>query len=193
MISKFIYSILFLLLINFEVNACDCPLSLLSMNECNKYELIFKGKIKSVVDSKSKFGEAIFEVEELYKGNSEKTFKVLFDSQENCAQQLVAGQEWIIYCSYKQINNAKIDWCSRSRMHFANEKEDFYTLTYGNDYDDELKFLRQNLGLHRFLAGVENKTGNRNELPDLRQSILIVVISIFSLILFYYLFNKFFR
>lgn len=193
MINKFFYSTIFFTLFNLVAQACDCPLSALSINECNKYEIIFKGKIKSIIESKDKFGEVVFEVNELYKGNSNKEFKVLFDSKENCAQTLLIGQEWIIYSRYKQIDNAKLDWCSRSRRHFSNDKEDFYTVTYGNDYDDEVLFLRQNLGLHRFLAGSENKSGNRNELPNVQQSIIIVICSIMALLLFYFLFNKFFK
>ena len=186
MYLKRLYTIIFFIQCGLMSIACDCPLSALSLDECNKYEIIFKGKITSVLNSNSKLGEAIFEVEELYKGNATKTFKILFDSQENCSQPFVMGQEWIIYSRYKQIDNAKIDWCSRSRKHFNNEQDDFYTITYGNDYDDEVSFLRKNLGLHRFLAGSENNTGNRNELPNVKQSIIIVVSSILALLLFYF-------
>ncbi len=149
--------------------------------------------MSSAILNKDKLSEAIFDVEELYKGKALKSFKVLFDQNEECAQTLTAGQEWIIYGRYKQIDNIQMDWCSRSRKHFALNAEDFYTVTYGNDYDDELKFLRQNLGVHRVLAGSEYNTGGRNTLPTLTQSILILISSVLVLLLFYYLFNRFFK
>lgn len=159
----------------------------------DSYEIIFKGKITSVQYQKDKLSEAVFDIEELYKGNATKSFKVLFDDKEDCAQKLAAGQEWIIYGRYKQIDNIQLDWCSRSRKHFALPQEDFYTVTYGNDYDDEVSFLKQKLGLHRVLAGAVNQSGGRNNLPTVNQSILILVSSVLVLVLFYFLFNRFFK
>jgi hypothetical protein len=193
MVLKFIYSIIFYFCFQGALMACDCPFSRLGMDECNKYEIIFRGRIKSLAVSDSKFSEAVYEISELYKGNATKLFKVLYNNQEECSQTLVIGQEWIIYANYKQLDKAKLEWCSRSRRAFNNAKEDFYTITYGNDYDDELKFLQQNLGTHRFLSGPINQSGNRNQLPNNQQSILIALFSVFALILFYYLFNKFFK
>ncbi len=138
-------------------------------------------------------GEAIFSIDELYKGNTTKEFKVLFECDGECARQFNIGEEWIIYSNYKQINNAKMDWCSRSRRYFRVEKEDYYTPNYGNDYFDEVKFLREKLGVHRLLAQKENLIENRNIKPNSHQTIIILVCSLVVIILFYYLFNKFFR
>ncbi|MDI9339803.1 MAG: hypothetical protein QM534_04465 [Sediminibacterium sp.] len=176
-----------------SIHACQCPITVLGKAECDKYEIIFKGKIKSVKECGNRYGEALFEVEELYKGNIAQQFVVLFECNVACAQKLNAGEEWIIYTRYKQVNNAMMDWCSRSRKFFSNEKEDFYTVTYGNDYYDELKFLRENMGLHRFLKPQQTAQEKRNLLPTNTQSIIIVLCSIGTLILFYWLFNRFFK
>lgn len=188
-----IYLFLFLMIGRLSAEACECPLSALNMVMCDKYEIIFKGKITAVQYQKDKLSEAVFDIEELYKGNATKTFKVLFDDKEDCAQKLAAGQEWIIYGRYKQIDNMQMDWCSRSRKHFAVPQEDFYTVTYGNDYDDESAFLKKQFGLHRFLTATQNQSGGRNNLPSLQQSILILISSVLVLLLFYFLFNKFFK
>ncbi len=182
-----------LLLINFKVQACQCPLTKLDLTECYKYEIIFKGKVISLKNCDGKLGETIFSVEELYKGNTTKEFKVLFDCADECARQFNVGEEWVIYTNYKQINNAKMDWCSRSRRYFRVDKEDFYTVTYGNDYYDEVKFLREKLGLHRLLTQKEDVVVNRNTKPNSQQTILILACSLVVIILFYYLFNKFFK
>jgi hypothetical protein len=163
------------------------------MEECNKYEIIFKGRVISVKECEDKFGEAVFEIEELYKGNATKNFKVLFECTGECVQKLLPGQEWIIYSRYKQIDNALLDWCSRSRRYFKNEKEDFYAVTYGNDYFEEVKFLRTNLGLHRTLAERSVGETNRNIIPENKHALIYMLISIIALVLFYWLFKKFFR
>lgn len=172
--------------------ACTCPTTVLGMEECNKYEIIFKGRVKSSIDCDLKFGEAVFEIQELYKGNATKEFKVLFECNGECAKTFQAGEEWIIYSRYKQIDNAMMDWCSRSRKHFRNEIEDYYYVLYGNDYADEVKFLQEHLGLHRF---VEKKAAveNRNIRPSTLQSAIILIISLLAIILFYYLFNRYMK
>jgi len=177
----------------FSGMACQCPVTKLGLEECNKYDIIFKGKIVSVIDCKNKPGEAVFEIEELYKGTVAKQFKVLFNCNEECAMKFSPGDEWIIYSRYKQVESAMMDWCSRSRKYFKNEKEDFYTVNYGNDYYDEAKFLQEKLGLHRVLAGNITTIDSRNVLPTTNQTILIFLCSVGCIILFYWLFNKFFR
>lgn len=183
-----IFGLLFL-----KTQACQCPLTQLSLDECAKYEIIFKGKIVSVLDCDLKFGEALFEIDELYKGNAGKQFKVLFECNVECAQKFTVGDEWIIYSRYKQIDNAKMDWCSRSRKFFKIDKEDFYTYTYGNDYYDEVKFLQDKLGVHRVLAEKKSVGDHRNIKPNGMQMLLVLLSSLAAIILFYYLFNRFFR
>lgn len=191
---KLSIKILLLFLFLAETNkACQCPLTQLGLEECNNYEIIFKGKIFSVINCDHKFGEAVFEIEELYKGNAPQKFKVLFECDVVCAQKFNVGDEWIIYSRYKQIDNAKMDWCSRSRKFFKVDKEDFYTVTYGNDYYDEVKFLREKLGLHRVLAENKNQTGSRNIKPNSQQLLIVILCSLVAIVLFYFLFNRFFK
>ena len=182
-----------LLTFNFS-QACQCPITTLSIEECDKYQLIFRGKIKSGSLSEGKNAQVIFEILELYKGVVPAEFMVLFEHNVECSQPFNVGEEWIIYSNYKQATNAKMDWCSRSRKYFKNEKLDFYTVTYGNDYDTELKFLREKLGLHKVLKPIENNAaGNRNIIPTQSEFIIYLLISIVGIVLFYYLFNKFFK
>ena len=55
--------------------ACQCPLSTLDSKELVKYEIIFKGKVKSINLNKEN-SEAIFIVSELYKGMLADNFKI---------------------------------------------------------------------------------------------------------------------
>ncbi|MCU0361697.1 MAG: hypothetical protein MUF75_13485 [Bacteroidia bacterium] len=174
-----------------SVNACQCPVTVLSLQECEKYDVIFRGKVLNTTTCNNKPGTAVFDVLELYKGNAEKTFNVLFDCEGTCFYEFKAGEEWIIYSHYKQVNTAKMDYCSRSRRYFNSANEDYYTSTSGNDYEDELKFLREKLGLHRVLENKQNKDYSRNVVPNNSQSVVILLISIGAIIVFYIIFSRF--
>ncbi|HQQ93765.1 MAG TPA: hypothetical protein PLQ93_04360 [Bacteroidia bacterium] len=173
--------------------ACECPLSNLSLKTCEAYEIIFKGLVLEVKACGHKPGEALFEVQELYKGNARKQFKVLFDCESDCAYLFKPGEEWIIYSRYRQVNIAQMDWCSRSRRFFRNDREDYYAATYGNSYEEEYAFLRKELGLHRLLANDQGASQGRNLVPDTNQSVIILLVSIAGLLLFYYLFKRFLK
>jgi hypothetical protein len=173
--------------------ACECPVTVLTKKECSKYEIIFRGKVLSVAPCKNKPGVAVFEVQDLYKGSLTKNFKVLFSCEDPCARPFQEDEEWIIYTRYKQIDNAMIDWCSRSRKFIKLQAEDYYLVTHGISYDDEIKFLQDSLGLHRLMKEQANASQHRNLLPTTNQSILILVVSILFILAFYYLFNKFFK
>jgi hypothetical protein len=188
-----VLSFAFIILHSSFVKACQCPFTSLSLDECAKYELIFRGKVISSAGCIDKQGEAVFEILELYKGNTPMSFNVVYECGVECAQSFTAGEEWIIYTNYRQISNAKMDWCSRSRKYFKNDKEDYYAVTYGNSYEEELAFLRKNLGTHKLLKEQPGKNEERNIRPSTLQSAIMVLISIGAIVLFYYLFKRFLK
>lgn len=195
-IKSYIISLLFFLLLlnSTSAIACQCPITVLSLEECNKYDIIFRGKITSNSGCVDKKGEAVFEIIELYKGRINAAFPVIFTCEIECAQAFNVGEEWIIYTNYKQADKGVMDWCSRSRKFFKNEKEDFYSVTYGNSYDDELEFLRKNLGTYKTMkAREENQAGKRNIIPSKTQLIITLFISLAVVILFLQLFKKYFK
>lgn len=172
--------------------ACQCPFTSLSAQECDKYELIFKGHINSVqLDGSKSF--AMFTVDELYKGNTASAFKIMFNDEDPCKISMRPDDEWIIYCNYYQLESAKLDFCSRSRKFFKNIKEDFFYSTTNVTYDEELRFLKNTLGLHKLRKEQSNQAGNRNQIPSHRQFIITLICSVLAIIVFYWLFNKFFK
>lgn len=178
------------LLFSAYANACQCPMTELSEKSIAPYDLIFKGKIISITLNKGK-GEAMFLIQELYRGNSYQEFKILFNDEDPCKQELREGDEWIIYTNYYQIDNAKLDFCSRSRKFFKQDKEDFVNSTTGVSYNDEMVFLQTKLGLHKLLKENPHIVESRNIIPTDNQKIITLVCSILFIILFYWLFNKF--
>jgi hypothetical protein len=192
MMRRFFYLCLGFVLV-YSAKACQCPATSLSLDECARHEIIFKGRIDSVRACNSNFGVAYFVIDELYKGNIPEHFQILFECGVPCAQQFAAGEEWVIYTRYKQMTNGIMDWCSRSRKYFKIAKEDFYTVNLGNDYDDEVIFLRSNLGTHRALKETKVVSQNRNIRPSTFQTIAALVVSLGGILLFYWLFSKYFH
>lgn len=185
------YCFIFWLLLIAKISfACQCPITTLNEAETNKYEIIFKGKIVSVNIKETGNSEAVFSVHELYKGNSGERFTVLFDNTDACKIEMKAGEEWIIYSNYVQINKAKIDFCSRSRKYIKNAKEDFFTEITGMNYDEELRYLQTKLGLHKLLKENPNKVENRNKIPSKSQFVIILLCSFAGIILFYWIIKK---
>lgn len=185
--------IIILLILSCKLShACQCPITSLTDKEINKYDIIFKGKIKSVKLNKEN-SEAVFTIDELYRGLLAQDFKIIFNDEDVCKIELRAGDEWIIYTNYNQIDNAKLNFCSRSRKFFKNNKEDFFAETTGISYEEELRYLQTNLGLHKLMKENPNKVENRNILPTGNQSIIILICSILGLVFFYVLINKLFK
>jgi hypothetical protein len=184
--------IILLVVLSYRSFACQCPLTVLNEAETNKYDIVFKGKITSVKLSKER-SEALFAIQELYKGPIGETFTVLFNDADVCKLELTAGDEWIIYANFKQISNAQLDFCSRSRKFFKNAKEDFFAVTTGISYDEEMKYLQTKLGLHTCLKNNPNMSENRNIIPSSGQFIIFIVCSIIGVIVFYWLVNNFFK
>jgi hypothetical protein len=187
------FTIIFLFIFTTNVSmACQCPLTTLNEKEIAKYEIIFKGSIKSIKLNKTN-SEAIFTISELYKGIIAQDFKIFFDDEDPCKLQLRVGEEWIIYTNYHQVDNATLDYCSRSRYYIKNINEDFFSETTGISFDEELRYLQTNLGLHKLLKDNPNKVENRNILPNSNQLIITLLCSILGVIGFYVLVNKLFK
>jgi hypothetical protein len=189
---RYLVIILFFILTSNISIACQCPLSSLNDKEINKYEIIFKGTIKSIKLNKAN-SEAIFSIKELYKGILSDDFKIIFNDEDVCKLELRVGDEWIIYSNYHQVDNAKLDFCSRSRKYIKNIKEDFFAVTTGVSYDEELRYLQTNLGLHKLLKSNPNRVENRNIIPTSNQLIITLLFSIIGVIGFYIIVNKLFK
>lgn len=192
-ILNFKYLILLTALLPIEsLVACQCPVTNLSDQELRKYDIIFKGTIKMVNLIGNK-GKAVYAIDELYKGSIPNNFSIFFNANDDCKLELRVGDEWLIYTNYLQIDNAKLDFCSRSRKFIKNQKEDFFAVTTGISYDEECRFLQNKLGLHKCLKNSPTKVENRNKIPNKNQLAIILICSLLGIVFFYSILHKFFK
>ena len=91
-----IINILFLLtfcLLAKTSTACQCPLTKLGKAECNKYEIIFRGRVKSKTDCLDKKGEALFEILETQKILESRGQLTLVPPRNELLSQLLASNK----------------------------------------------------------------------------------------------------
>ena len=87
---KQLFFILILLFTSKFSIACECPYTSLNETETNKYDIIFKGKITSIKLLKER-SEALFKIQELYKGPINETFIILFDDLDDIINYFFAS------------------------------------------------------------------------------------------------------
>lgn len=190
-VSILFFSFFFFSLFSFRpALACDCPpLKSIDSADLSYYHLIFEGVVDSV-----ETGTVHFILNDLYLGSAPRKVPVNFDDSSDCRMSFTKGETWMIYSKYERFGKPAVLFCSRSRKLFGNEKEDFYTATSGNTYLAEKEYLIKNLGRREFVdKKLRDEPGPTNIHPTGRTSILLVVISIPVLLLFYYLFRRFFN
>ncbi len=184
-----------LLLLARQAWSCQCPpLPKLNLNYCETYELIFKGVLTKLGNCKD-VNKAHFKLNELYKGISPEEIDVYYDCSSDCAMSFSEGEEWIIYANYAQLGKPKTNFCSRSRKYIANENK-LQTEYVNTDisFDQEKEFLTSNFGLHHFLKSNTNaELSHQNIKPGSLMSIVLILASIATFVLFYYLFNKYMK
>jgi hypothetical protein len=174
--------------------ACDCPpLKPIDNADLSYYHLIFEGTVDSVV-SDGRQGTAHFILKDLYLGSAPQEVPVNFDDSSDCRMSFAKGETWMIYARYERFGKPAVLFCSRSRKLFADEKQDFYTVTSGNTYSVEKEYLLSELGKKNISSKkINDNPGPSNIHPDPTTSLIFVLISIPFLLLFYYLFRRFFK
>lgn len=174
--------------------SCDCPpLTNLSVENVKQYNLIFKGCADSI-SFKNNSATAWFTIVELYKGSSHKQIEIQIEYLADCQFKIEKGDEWIIYANYKNFGNATVSPCGRSRKYFSAIEDDYFTVINRLSYEDELAFLKNNLGVHPFIQteSTDAPLLHREIIhPSNTQVLIWLLFSLIGFLLIYYLFKKY--
>lgn len=126
--------------------ACDCETIPISVQSIASSELIFLGKVVAISGC-DKTSKASFSIQELFRGKAFANIEIEFDCTSDCQMSFSPGQTWIIYAKYKTYGKAEVFFCGYSRQQFANEKDDYNSVAQGMNFDDEKKWLENNVGV----------------------------------------------
>ncbi len=136
---------------------------------------------------------AKFSVSQLFKGSCAKEVTIYFDKKNECNLKMNAGEDWIIYANYKQLQKPYVEYCSRSRKNVINTNKNIESQYIKSDLtvDAESELLQQQLGQQNFSAQAQEDNRHSNIIPGFSQRIVLILVSIVGFVLIYFLLNKF--
>lgn len=177
--------------------ACECPpLSPISKERCDNYDIIFIGKVDSVSTAATGgISSVYFTLEELYKGHAVKQVSLDFDAVSACMMSFAKNDEWIIYANYQRFDEISVKLCSHSRKRMNAGEQDFYATAAQRTFEQEQEFLKKTFGAQPFQ---EKESWNkeqedlkpRNEQPSGMNKLMLLFVSFGVMILIYLLTRK---
>lgn len=184
----------FAFFITHSLFSCQCPIIEWTVNEVNKNDVIFRGKIKNVILHQNNYTVAEMEVINLFKGNALKLYKVLFPENDGCSIPVNVGEEWLIYSQQKQINSCIINWCGLSRKKFQNDAEDFFIATHIITYDEEINKLKENFQEIQFDSNRNNNMEfHKNIIPEKIELYLYMALSLIGFLILLYIVKNYLK
>ncbi|MBI3511548.1 MAG: hypothetical protein HY064_12875 [Bacteroidetes bacterium] len=171
-------------------DACDCDAVKVSDASVSQYDVIFVGKVVAVSGC-DKSSKAKFLIEKLFHGKSYESTEIEFDCTSDCQMSFTPGEEWIIYADYKSYGKPEVKFCGLSRRKFENEKDDYVSASHGMNFIDELSFLEKKFGVQKFnVMNVQDQQHHELLHPSYTQQFWLLLISIASIGLFYFIVKK---
>ncbi|CAN5182028.1 hypothetical protein BH09BAC5_BH09BAC5_20830 [soil metagenome] len=173
--------------------ACDCKSLPLSLDAIKSDELIFIGDVIAISGC-DKTAKATFEVKELFRGKCFKNTIVEFDCSSDCQMSFAPGQTWIIYSKYKKYGEVEVNFCGFSRMKMKNANEDYNTIVHGMSFEDEVIWLKKNLGDKEINSkDFAQEQHHENIHPNGMQTLYYLFAGFLGLVVFYLLGRKFLK
>ncbi|HXC06586.1 MAG TPA: hypothetical protein VNZ86_17640 [Bacteroidia bacterium] len=171
--------------------ACKCgEHPVLDKQQCDLYNVIFKGKVDSISGCRDGYATAYFRIQELYKGKSLEQVSVRFDCESDCQLSVGNGEEWLVYARYFQYNKLDMEFCSRSRKHIEGA-DDFYTALNHMSWKEEGDVLVKIIGKQQVTKKVEPPMKERTLIqPSAYWKIGLVLISVVAMLIIFYLVKK---
>jgi len=193
-------TLLFFLLSSIHLFACDCPpLETLSKELCKKYDMIADVHADSVSACSADGSATVyFTILNLYKGSTEQHIAVRYDCRSSCMMSFAAGEEWIVYATYKSFNKLDVNMCSPSRKKITDGSADYYEVASQRSFEQEIDWLKTNLGIQAFaqhneLNDQEKEMAPHNDQPSGTGKLVLLLVSLVAMLLVYFVSKKFFR
>jgi hypothetical protein len=170
---------------------CNCPpLGPYSQSDANKYQVICEANVLSV-DVQDKSILAKLSIKTLFKGQLDQRVDLILDKNDVCPIDINAGERWLIYGGYYQVKSLYFDPCSRSRKYFPDIKADFYAISTGQSYDEELRSVQFDFSEK---SVSENAISGRELIkPKGKELIALVAFSLLGFLLIWFIVKRFLK
>ena len=173
--------------------ACKCAsLAPISEEACNKYNVIFTGRVDSVSACNDKgLSIAHFTVDEVYKGSLVRQVKVEFDCSSSCLMSFSSGEVWLMYTNYEKFDLLTASLCSHTRKYFTEDTQDIYALSTQQTFEQEKQLLKKILGVQPFKETFQpSDVTGRNEQPSGTGKLVLLTISFAAMAVVYFIFRR---
>ncbi len=196
---KRIFSIVLLMLLGLPAFACVCnDLGKLSKKATEKYDVIFTGKVLATSGDETE-QRVQFTIVELYKGAAFGAIELQHDPSADCSLSFMPGEVWTIYGKWmeydieKRRGIATSNFCTFSRIQPAHDSLNTPLQDRGT-YTEELKFLRDSLGIQEFLDPTEVKDNlHQNKLPGAGTAFGYLTAGLLGLAIIFYFVRRMFK
>lgn len=146
--------------------ACECehpgkP----TMDKLEIYSLVILAKVDSISQCVKRKGKVYLEGIELYKGiGTTQHFSLEYQCKGACAIDFLKGDNWLIFAEKDSVSGElRVNLCSRTRKQYPRNIDDVHTIYNEATWEEEVRFLRNNLGLLPFVdKETSEKLGNEN-------------------------------
>ena len=182
----------FFLFFNVTLFACVCDSQKpISKEVLETYDVVFYGKVDSLITLANNEAIVVFSVNELYKGNSEKKTSIVYDHLSSCMMTFELGEDWIIYASYSEFDKLNVHFCSHSRKLYSSNEKDIYLLNAGKTFEEEKLFLQATLGTQKLivrndLIKQQSDFKPHNEQPSGINKIILLIVSLLIMVVVYF-------
>ncbi|MCE3280054.1 MAG: CbiN domain protein [Bacteroidetes bacterium] len=187
-------------LISVFSSACECPpLEPLTKKISEQYDVIFYGKVDSVVPCKTDgIGRVYFTINSLYKGSAQQQVFVDYDCVSSCMMSFAKNDEWIIYSMFQHFDLLTVNICGHSRKKITDGSPDYYQAASQRSFEEEKNFLESTFGTQAFAS--HNKLNDdqkemqpHNTQPGALNKLWLLLISLGVMVLIYFVTKKFFK
>lgn len=196
---KRILTIGVLLLLGSPAFGCVCKdFGKLTKSSTEQYDIIFRGKVIAI-SGDEETQRVQFTILELFKGSAYKAIELQHSPSSDCSLSFMPGEVWTIYGYWKEYDIKKrqgiptSDFCTFSRLQPAHDSLDAQLLDRGT-YTQELKFLRDSLGIVEFMDPSEQQDMlHQNELPGPGVAFGYLFAGLFGLAVIFYFVRRMFK
>jgi hypothetical protein len=189
---RFLKALLFYFCVQLGVaQNCNClPLGPFSDKDTSAYAVIFQADVNSVevIDG---VGKASITVSELYKGQVDRNIQLQFATSDTCPMSILAGERWLIYGEYFQVQSILVEACGRSRKFYRDLKSDFNTLNTGQTFDEEVISIKSILSVKNI--NEPQISGRELIKPKGYTLLFLIIFSLLGFLLMWFIMKKFLK
>lgn len=164
----------FLLSLNINMLACDCPVhpGRLNRDKTDSFDVIMRGKVMLSFPCSGKETQTRFSGLELFKGKGiPNILEVTHDCSSACKMPFEKEEEWLLFLRRDSITNTySVSYCERNRKYIDNPKNDQYTMYNEMSYTEEVTWLRKNMLPVYFLEPEQAETVIKQDLTIIDQN-----------------------